>query len=191
MPRHSLFPNSITYHYTTNGHPHNMTLPVGVVAGSAPGWTLPTRDGGTVDWRTAVDAFAALLAEVMNTGDSIDYAELFTYEATNSPAEFLASHPIDIAGGSASAPVEFAQAVLPFKAIGGTSFRLTLLEFIMAIDEKRSYAGLDSAELTAIVDFILSDDDWIITRGGTFPLVSLGMTTKINDKLRKHFLLDA
>lgn len=189
MARHSLFPNSITIHYTTNGHNHSMVLPTGVIAGSGPGWTLPTRDASTIDWRTAVDAFALLLAPIIDDVDSIDYAELFTYEATNSPAEFLAAYTIDQAGGAVGAAVPYAQALMPFKAIGGNSLRLTILESVMGVNVHVPYSGM-IGEAQDIADFILGDDDWIVTRGGTFPSVSLGMTTKVNDKLRKTYLLD-
>lgn len=190
MPRHSLFPNSITIHYTTNGHNHNMTLPVGVVAGSAPAWTLPVRSGSPVDWRDAVDDLAALLAPLIVTASSIDYAELFTYEATDSPAEFLAAHTIDVPGTNVGSAVPFVQAVFPFKAIGGNSLRFTLLESVKAANVHIPYAGITDG-FEVIPDFILSDDDWIITRGGTYPNVSLGLTSKVNDKLRKRYLLDA
>jgi len=191
MPKHSLFPNSITIHYTTNGHDHNMNIPVGAVSGSAPGWLLPTKDGGTVDWRTATQDFAELLADLISTSDSIDYADLFTYEATDGPAEFLASEPLDVAGTVVGAARDYVQAQFPFKAVGGNFLRLTLLEPVIDADLHLSYAQLAGAGELALVDFILSDDDWLITRGGTFPLVSLGMTTKVNDKLRKRYLLNA
>lgn len=190
MPRHSLFPNSVTLHYTTNDHDHTMVLPTGAVSGSAPAWLLPTRDASTVDWRTAVEAFAVLLASLMDDVDSVDYAELFTYEATGSPAEFIAAHTIDQLGTSAAIAQAWVQAVFPFKSIGGNSLRLTLLEGIIIKDQHVPYSGLADADLEALVDFILGDDDWIITRGGTFPQVSLGMTTKTNDKLRERYLLD-
>jgi len=190
MARHSLFPNSITIHYTSNAHDHVMVLPVGVVAGSAPGWTLPVRSGSPVDWRDAVDDFAALLAILIATGGSVDYAELFTYEATDSPAEFLAAHTIDEAGSNSDPAQDFVQSVFPFKAVGGNSLRLTILETTALADIHVPYTSIGLGFID-VVDFILSDDDWIITRGGTYPTVSLGMTTKINDKLRKRFLLDA
>ena len=190
MPRHSLFPNSITIHYTSNGHNHNMSLPVGVVAGSAPGWTIPVKVGSPIDWRTAVDDFAVLLEALYPTGASFDYAELFTYEATDSPAEFLAAHTIDLAADGGGSSAAFVQAVFPFKAIGGNSLRLTLLESTAAANQHTPFASLASGYVE-IAEFILSDDDWIITRGGTYPSVSLGMTSKVNDKLRKRYLLDS
>lgn len=190
MARHSLFPNSITIHYTTNGHDHLMTLPTGVVAGSAPGWTLPVKSGSPVDWRTAVEDLATLLAPLIVTASSIDYAELFTYEATGSPAEFLAAHVIDQAGSNVGSPVPFVQAVFPFKAVGGNSLRFTLLESVKGANVHLPYTGITDG-FEVIPDFILSDDNWIKTRGGEFPNVSLGLTSKVNDKLRKRYLLDS
>lgn len=189
MARHSLFPNSITIHYTTNAHGHSMVLPVGVVAGSAPGWTLPVRVGSPVDWRAAVDAWADLIAPLIDTSSSIDYAELFTYEATGSPAEFLAAHTIDVAGTNVGTDIPFVQAVFPFKAAGNTSLRLTLLESLCGANVHVPYSSIPSG-YSDLADFILSDDGWIITRGGDYPNVSLGLTSKVNDKLRKRYLLD-
>jgi len=189
MARHSPFPNSITIHYTSNAHNHSMVVPVGAVAGSAPGWTLPVRSGAPVDWRTAVDDLADLFKILFSASSSIDYAELFTYEATDAPAEFLAAHTIDTAGTSGGAAVPYVQTVMPFKSLGGTSIRLTLLESIISANVHVPYSSLPGG-LDTIADFILSDDDWIITRGGDFPLVSLGATSKVNDKLRKRYLLD-
>lgn len=190
MPRNSLFPNSITIHYTSNGHQHNMDLPVGVVGGSAPNWTLPVRSGAPVVWMDAIDTWAALISGLFHTTDSIDYADLFTYEAPTSSPEFLATHLIGQAGINATADAPWVQLVAPFKAPGNTSMRLTLLEGVEPPNAKLSYADVPASTLKDILDFVLSDDDWIITRAGTFPLASLGITTKVNDKLRKKFLLD-
>jgi len=190
MARHSLFPNSISINYTTNDHSHKMVLPVGVVAGSAPGWTLPVRGGGTVDWRDAVDDFALLLAAFTDDVDSIDSADLYTYEAVDAPAEFLASHTIGQSGTSVSAAKPWVQVVFPFKAVGGNSLRLTYVEGVMDPDDRQTFASSAFAPACAVMEFILGTDDWIITRGGTFPSTSLGFTSKINDKLRKRYLLN-
>lgn len=191
MPRHSLFPNSVTINYTSNGHSHKQVLPVGVVAGSAPGWTLPTRDGGTVDWRLAVSGWANILAGLLDDTASVDSAELYTYEATGSPAELLAVEPLDVPGDGPLGVSPWTQQVFPFKALGGTSTRITVIEGWQTPDSKASFASTGDAQFCTLMEFILSDDDWIITRGGTFPFISLGWTSKINDKLRKKYLLDA
>lgn len=190
MPRHSLFPNSISITYTSNGHTHKQVLPVKAVTPVGASWTLETRDASDIDWKTAVDAYALLMAEFLDTASSIDYAELFTYEATDSPAEFLAAHSIAQAGLHASAAQDFVQFVMPFKAIGGNSLRLTIMEGSNPEDIRESFGGSTSPEFCGMAEFILSDDDWIITRGGTFPNTSLGYTTKINDKLRERYFLD-
>lgn len=190
MARHSLFPNSISINYTTNGHSHKQVLPVGAIAGSSPGWTLPVRGGGTVDWRDAVDDYALLLAALIDDVDSIDSADLYSYEATDAPAEFIASHTIGLSGTSAAAAKPWTQVVFPFKSIGGNALRLTLMEGIMDPDDRQTFASSTFPAACALMEFVLSVDDWIITRGGTFPSTPLGFTTKINDKLRKRYLLD-
>ena len=190
MARHSLFPNSVTILYTTNGHAHRQVLPVGAVAGSAPGWTLPVRVGSPIDWRTLVAQYALVMSGLISDADTIDSAELYTYEATDAPAEFLAAHPLDQAGTSVNAPVEFSQIVMPFKAVGGTSLRLTVLEGVTGEDAKNSFAAETDGGLCDYLEYVLGDDNFIKTRGGDFPIISLGWVSKENDKLRKKYFLN-
>lgn len=190
MARHSLFPNSITINYTSNGHSHKMVLPVAAISGSAPGWLLTARNDSAVDWRDAVDDFAVLMAAMMDDADSVDSADLYTYEATDGPAEFLASHVIGQSGTSVSATKPWVQVVFPFKAPGNTQLRLTVMEGVMDPDDRQTFASSAYAPACAIMEFILGSDDWIITRGGDYPTTALGFTTKINDKLRKAYLLN-
>jgi len=190
MARHSLFPNSITINYSSNGHSHKQVLPTGVVAGSAPAWTLPVRVGSPIDWRTCVEQYAALYAGLFDESSTIESADLYTYEATDSPAEYLASHPLNVVGTNAAAAVAWSQLVMPFKSIGGNQLRLTAIEGVVPVNSKETFAGIPVAYLCDYLEYVLGDDDFIITRGGTFPAISLGYTSKINDKLRKRYLLD-
>lgn len=190
MARHSLFPNSITINYTTNGHSHKQVLPVGVVGGSSPGWTVPVRVGSPIDWRTAVEQYALVMAGLISDADSIDSAELYTYEATDAPAEFIGAHPIDQVGLSIGAAQPFVQIVMPFKAVGGTSLRLTVLEGVTGEDAKNSFAAETDVLLCDYLEYVLGDDNFIKTRGGDFPIISLGWTSKTNDKLREKYFLD-
>lgn len=186
MPRHSLFPNSITINYTSNGHSHKQILPIGLAVPAGASWTIPQRDSGTIDWKDAVDAYAALLAPFFDSSASIDSADLFDYEATDAPAIFLDSYAIGIAGSDGGSVKPYIQVVNPFKAPGGTALRLTLVETVIEEDVKNTYSSA-ADPFCDLYDFILGADDWIITRGGTYPTVSLGYVTKENDKLRKRY----
>lgn len=189
MARHSLFPNSITINYTSNGHAHKQVLPIAAITPAGDSWELTQRDDGLIEWTAAVDAWGLLLADFLPLSASVDSADLFDYEATDAPASFLASHSIALTGTSAFEAVANAQAVMPFKSTGGNSLRLTVMEGIYDPDVRQTFAASTLAEFCAIAEFLLSDDDWIITRGGTFPTSSLGITTKENDKLRKRYFL--
>lgn len=190
MPRHSLFPNSITINYTTNGHSHKQVLPIGAISGSSPGWLVPVRVGSPIDWRTVVEQYALVMAGLIADTDTIDSAELYDYEATTAPASFIGAHPIDQVGLAAAAAEPFVQTVFPFKAIGGTSVRLTILEGWIDPDEKDTFAGTADALVCDYLEYVLGDDDFIKTRGGDFPIISLGYTSKVNDKLREKYFLD-
>lgn len=190
MARHSLFPNSITINYHANGHSHKQVLPVAAITPSGDTWTLETRGSGAVEWTAAVDDLIALYKPLFDASSSFDSAELFDYEATESPAIFLASYDIEESGTNVGSAADFVQAVMPLKAAGGTSLRLTLIESTVPADTRLTLAGLGASNYATLIEYVLSDDDWIITRGGTFPTSSLGITTKENDKLRERYLLD-
>lgn len=190
MPRHSLFPNSITINYSSNGHPHKQILPIQAVTPAGGSWNVTQRDDSDIDWKDAVDNLVALYAPLFTSADSFDTAELFDYEATEAPAIFLASYTIGVVGTGIGTTQDFNQAVFPFKATGGTSLRLTLMESTIVEDSRASYGGIVLADICDLLDFILGDTDFIITRGGTFPTSSLGVTSKENDKLRERYFLD-
>jgi len=190
MPRHSLFPNSIHLKYTSNGHSHRQVLPIAAVTPSGASWDVTLRDSTAVDWKAAIDSYVAVLLDFFGTTDSIDSAELYDYEATDSPGIFMAAYDIGEAGTSVSAATDFTQIVFPFKALGGFSLRLSLMETIFEPDLRVSYGGDADARTIALMDFVLGSSDFIITRGGTYPSTSLGHTSKINDKLRERYFLD-
>ena len=190
MARHSLYPNSITINYTTNGHSHKQVLPIKQVSFTDPGWTVQVRVGSNIEWGAAVDQYALLMAGLIADTDSIDSAELFSYEATDAPGIFLDAHPIDQVGVNIGTAQPWTQLVMPFKTTGGTQLRLTVLEGVTGSDAKNTFAAETDALLCDYMEYILGDDDFIITRGGDFPLVSLGWTSKINDKLREKYFLD-
>lgn len=187
MPRHSLFPGFIKIAYTSNGHPHTQVLPINddpTPAGAS--FTIPTRAAGAVDWQTAVTAWANLLKVLMDDTASLDSAELYNYEAFPGPADFLQAMTVGVAGTSSSPPVAYAQCVFTFKGTAGSAVRPTVNESTIPVDQKVPYASLSSPE-KAVVDFVLSDDDWIAMRGGGFPSAFKFEVTKTNDKLRKKY----
>lgn len=190
MPRHSLFPNSISINYTANGHSHRQVLPIAAVTPVSTDWAVTLRDDTDINWTAAVDSWVAVMAELYSTADSFDTAELFDYEASDSPAIFLASYNIGVSGTNASPASPWTQTVFPFKATGGNSLRITLIESVTPPDQRESFGSETIADYCGLMEFILGDDDFIITRGGTYPSSSLGYTSKINDKLRKRYFLD-
>lgn len=187
MAKHSLYPGYVKIAYTSNGHPHLQVLPIGddpTPVGDS--FTIPTRGSGAVDWQTAVTSFVTLEAALMDDAASFNSAELYNFEAFPGPADFLQGMTLDVSGTDPSAPVPYAQIVFPFKAAASAAVRPSLMESVVPVDQHVSYAA-STGDFTTLMDFILSDDDWIVTRGGSFPTVSLGYVTKTNDKLRKRY----
>jgi len=190
MPRHSLYPGFIRIHYTSNTHPHVQVLPINAdPTAVGDSFTIPTRGSGAVDWQDATDAYAILLAAFLDGAASVDYAELYNFEADPAPADFLASHPLNVAGSGAGSPVEWSQVVMPFKGLAGASVRPYVMEGLTPVDTKQSFAAIDSPTFCNYLEFILSADDWVAMRGGGFPLVSLGYVSKTNDQLRKRYFV--
>ena len=188
MPSHSLYPGFIRLHYTSNGHPHRQVLPVNAdPTPSGDSYTIPTKASGSVDWQTAIAAWAALVAANLDTDSSVDFAELYNFEAFPGPGDFLQAVAIGIAGTAAGANTPFSQIVFPFKGVGGLSLRPYIMEQVTAPDQKGFLASDMFAGRVDLMNFVLSDDDWIALRGGGFPTVSLGWVSKVNDQLRKRY----
>lgn len=187
MAKHSLYPGFVKIHYTSNAHPHVQVLPIGDdPTPSGDSFTIPTRGSGAVDWQTAVTDFVTLEAALMDDASNFSSAEIYNFEAFPGPADFLQGFSLNIDGTAAGAAVAYAQMVMPFKGTASSAVRPSLMESVEPTDTRYSYADAGVPE-RAILDYILGDDDWIVTRGGSFPTVSLGFVTKINDKLRKRY----
>lgn len=187
LARHSLFPGFIKFRYTSNTHVHHQVLPIAAdPTPSGDSYTIPKRSGGSVDWQDAADAWAILLAALLGDDGSVELAELYNFEAEPGPADFLAAHPLDVAGSGGGAAVPWVQVVMPFKGVGGTQLRITTLEGNTPANIHDPYSIL-APPYTTMIDFVLGADDWIVTRAGGYPTVSLGLITKINDQLRKRY----
>jgi len=189
MAKHSLYPGFVKLTYTSNGHVHHQVLPIHATpTASGDSYTLETKGSGAVEWVAAATAWATLLAVFLDPTANFSQAELFTLEATTAPADFLQGASIDVDGTNESPIVPFSQMVFPFKGVAGVSMRPYLMEGIESVDQHVSYAAAGVAD-KAIMDFVLSDDAWMCTRGGAFPTVALGWVTKTNDELRKRFFV--
>ena len=190
MARHSLYPGFIRIVYTSGGHPHHQVLPVN--ADPTPvgaSFTIPTRGGTPVDWQTAVTAYATLLAAMLDDASSVDYAELYNFEAEPAPADYLATYPLGVSGTSAFAAVPLTQVVFPFKGAGGLSCRPYVMEGVTSADMRQTYAATTDAAFLAFMNFVLGASDWIAMRGGGFPTAALGWVSKVNDQLRKRYFV--
>src|SRR6266704_1422337 len=162
MARHSLFPAFMRFTYTSNSHVHHQVLPL-----KADPFTWDTdpqiqlRDASHIPWTDGADDWAAILAAILCGEASVDLAELSNFEAEPGPAEFLAAYELGVAGTHAGSPVEFAQAVFPFKGVGGTQLRVTILEGSEPTEIHVPSSGLGGGD-AALVAFVLGDSDFLV-----------------------------
>lgn len=188
MAKHSLYPGFVRLHYTTNGHAHVMVQPV-IPTPSGASWQLGLVAGGEVDpWTNGIDDFVTVLFPLLKTTDHIDSADLYTMATADATPLFRETYSIGVDGTSASANLPFGQLVFVYRSSVGNTYRNYIMEPPTANDERGGLGDLSGDTLT-YAGFFLSGASYVFSRDGGRPLAMTHFTSKINDKLRKKFLL--
>jgi len=190
MARHSLYPGFIRLFYTSNAHAHVQVLPVNPsLSGSV--WIVQKVLGGSyTDWTEAVDAWAVVLKGVLNTADTIDRAELYTMSAPDADPLFRAVYNVGVSGTAVTATVAYEQMVWTLRTDNGGLLKIYVMEGVFPLNYRHPYGSAGSTAL-AIWDFIMSGAGFIFGRDLGVPIAPIFVTTKLNDQLRKKYVLNA
>jgi len=167
-------PDELRIVYTVAGLTHVQRLNCQVNGYPAGAFTMAdldflTKVGGTVQADTAIDAWVVLFKALLNAANStLDYAELWHYEFESFVAAFQCNYPISVAGTSGSSNIAAGQAIFTFRTQEGGKMRLDFMETVIAVGTSLQYSALNAGQ-QAIVDFVLSNDNWILARDTSYP----------------------
>lgn len=167
-------PDEVRIHYTAAGRAHVQRLNCFITDYDTSPWTFADlsvlQQDGTVDvLQDMVDDWVALLKAGMSAATAtFDYAELFHYNAGSFVSEFRANYTLGVAGTNGAATYAAGQGIFSFRTQEGGKMQIHLMENVVARGFPLSYSGLSAWE-AAIVDFILSGDNWIQARDTSWP----------------------
>lgn len=182
-----LAPGYCVIHYTSNGNPHKLTIPV-QPSGSGDTIAFVEKAGAIVDAQTEVDALLTLLAPVFHTADTFDSFEVFTQaDCESAPVFQRIGTPTVTAGTGSSADVPWSQVVLTFKDAQGQRGKFQVMEANQPVDQKVAISAL-TGHFATIAAYLIGSTSWALSRNNHYLTTGLNFVTKTNDRLRKAFL---
>jgi hypothetical protein len=186
-----LAPGWVQLNYVSNGHLHKAILPTSFsltpTSGVEP--TLNTRNGTGTLAGTCVTAYVGKLLAFFNTADLFTSYEVYHKPTPSSPPAFIWADNLNTAGTASTADTPANEGVFTFKTTTAGGLRLYLMENILGTNHKTPLPGTAGSPGALLTDYILGPSDWIIGRNNQFPMAGLWLTTKLNDSLRRKYLL--
>jgi len=122
-----------------------------------------------------IDDWVTIIKGLFNSGagiTTIQYAELWKYEAESFDASFVSTYPIDIAGTSASAIVPYQQTIVTFRTALGGIMKMVWMETVIstvAIDT----LPFSNSTLDAAADAIVAGTVPWMGRDGSYPFACI------------------
>jgi len=182
-------PHEFRIYYGVASYTHVMRLNCNVIdvgAGFATlaDLTLQQRQG-TVQADTALEAFVDLLKPLYPSTNAVfQYAELYQYEPESFESAFLLTHDLSVAGTAGGSYSPASQVIFVFRTDEGGVMRLSPMNSVKAPGQLVQYSALGVPE-KAIVDFIISDNNWILGRDTSYPRTFKSMYPGQNEALWK------
>jgi hypothetical protein len=193
MTRHALSPGYVKLHYSvvisTVAMEHVAVLPVNLTAGGEGSASQITTKAGTpTAWATIVGNIFDQLKTQFNNGAGIasfSGAELFSqFDETSAPF-WEDAYFATVVGTNAGAAQTAVQSVFAFRSDSGGVLKVTMIEASNVGNLRQVYAQMTTAQ-KALADYFMGNTNGVIARDGGWPHQFLHLTTKVNDKVRKH-----
>lgn len=196
----SLFPGFIRVEYQSNGHLHEQVLPVKPFENITGGFGVekPISPAQYANWKDAVDAYIGIMKAFFVAGDTILSASLWTLDSPTADPLFVDEYSLAVVGTGTSAVTPNSQLTVSARTNAGGLLRFYFMEGSFSVNTKAtppSYAGLGTtatpaSAMAALRTFVIGTDNFIFGRDGGRPISFLRAFGKVNDILRKKFLLD-
>jgi hypothetical protein len=188
MAVNDISPGFVKLYYNSGGRNHVQTLPVKPVSPIAGGSNdVYDAVGNPVSFFGAIATYAALLQNMLTSSDDIIRAELWSKPTPSDNPIFLQARDLSLAGAGTSAGEDFVQTSLTMRSASGGLLRHSLQD-TKYNNNIVSSAPFSQGEITALVDYYLSDDAIVFARDGGRAITSIRFITKVNDAIRKKAL---
>lgn len=192
MTKFSLAPGFVVVEYITNGHNHKMTLPVQPASTFDPGDTpvLLDKASQNVTLSAMSTALAAVLKPLMVAADTYVGASYWQKPGIDDdPLYINGTTSGQGAGTNGGVDVPYGEAIFTYRTQLGHIFKMYLLETTIAANLR--YAGPVFNSIQTLIDlynYVNGTTSVICGRDGAHLSMSLFLTSKINDQLRKKYI---
>jgi len=175
--------------YSRSGIQHSMKLNCDVTTipniGDDPSTImLDTRGGVAVALNTAVSAWVDLVRAKMPTAIAFSSYNFYRYTVGTTTKVWVAGATIGLNGTGGGTPKVAQQSTYTFRSSQGGRMKLILLNTAGTFTAQNAYSGM-TPSAQAIVDFMLSNDAWMIARDNGYPVLFLREHETENEALYK------
>lgn len=193
MTHNDLYPGFVKLFYANGTHQHHQILPVlpdSHGPGEEPTFLINPPGSDVIAMNTAVDAYIAVADNLFNATTNFQFAEFWNIPTPGGDPVFEYIYEIGAPGVAASANIVAAQAVLSFRTSLGGILKLYFMESALVIGNPDPFP-FSNATMAALAAYFCSlSTGWVVGRDGGKPLSGLRATTKINDALRKKYIMN-
>lgn len=116
---------------------------------------------------------------------TLQYAELWKYEAESFDASYVSTHPIDLAGTSGSSTVSSQQTIVTFRSQLGGIMKISFMETVITTVAKDPLPFANAA-LDTIADAVVAGTVPWIARDGGYPIACIAAYPGQNEALFKR-----
>ena len=182
-------PHALEFTYSVGGRVHRMSLNCDA-QGSIPTGTalntieLRTRDNIDVLASVAATAWAELFTDILNTAAVVNDVVMWEYTEGTNQRRFINSLGLDVNGSSASPTVVASQGIMTFRTEEGGVMKLSIMDTVVPAGPSQLRSSMGPT-IGAIYDFVESDDNWILARDTSMPVVGIAWHPGINEALFK------
>lgn len=191
MAQNSIAPGFVKLFYAVASRPHVQVLPVDVfgtpTVGIEPEFNL--KNGSSDLMSACVDAWIALLQPAYHSTANFSFAEFWYKPTPESDPTWIYTYEIGEVGTAVTAATANGQAVISLRTSVGGLLKVYMMEssFVANLRDPYPFSG----GFVAFHNYLIGGTSWITGRDGGFPVVGIAATTKINDALRKKYLLNS
>lgn len=172
-------PYEVRIYYTVNTLVHSQRLNCRLASAPSPGDAFDDidvlrRDDSPFSLKDEVDDWVALMLPLFSTAapSTIDYAELWAYEAESFDASFVSTYPIALTGTSGSSYQPASQYIITFRTEEGGIMKLSFMETIV-VPGIRDTLPLASVAGDAIADAIVAGTVPWLARDTSYPFACI------------------
>lgn len=182
----SLAPGYAKITYSGSLFPHHMIVPLNFDTPITPG-TEPDiikKGSSTGAFSSVMDEFITTISPLWGSSTHFGLVEAHAVDADTGEDTFIWGYNQGTVGTGSGANTELAQQVLSFKSIGGTIYKLYLMEALTNENTKvfPPYGGVPED----VSDYLVGASSPVYARRNFYLFAPISMTTKTNDALRKQ-----